>query len=378
MLSFLLYIFLLCLSLVSWVLLTLVGYALLRYCRRSPALLLSGTIVAALWVVTTFNVWYEGLILVEGLSLVSSTNSWAFVLITPLFYLYYRLLLTGSVPCRRQWVAHLSVPGVLLLVYVGAALWSSVPDKLVYNWREFGMGWPHWWGVFRISCYVLLAGQLAVYLPRLFATARAVGKQQQRQAMSIRREMLYVTAFCGVALAGMLIPYTLFRLLYTLAVALLACYLFSCAPIYRWAKRRLGFYLIPNYVRPKAPVVEPEPEPEHKPEEGPAIYLSAEKEVQLEKLLRLHLYDPQLTPGLLARELCTNQTYLSCYFRHQRGTTFTKYLCDLRMEEAERLLLETDLQIIDIAERVGFQTLSGFYAAFGSRHSLPPAQWRKR
>lgn len=372
MLSFLFYIFLLCLSLVSWVLLTLAGYSLLRYRRRNPALLLSGMIVAALWVVTTFNVWYEGLILVEGLSLISSPNSWAFVLVTPLFYLYYRLLLTGCAPCRRQWVGHLSVPGALLLLYIGTALWSSAPDTLVYSWREFRVGWPHWWGVFRISCYVVLAGQLAVYLPRLFATVGAMGKQTQK-VKPVCREMLFVLAFCGVALAGMLIPYTLFRLLYTLSVMLLTGYLLSRAPIYRWARRRLGYYLIPDFFRPKAPVEEPESEPQ----EGPAVYLSAEKEIQLEELLRRYLHDSHLTIGLLARELCSNQTYLTCYFRHQRGTTFSKYLCTLRMDEAERLLLETDLMVADIAERVGFQTLSGFYSAFSNRHSLPPAQWRK-
>lgn len=385
MLSFSFYIFLLCLSTVTWLLLTLVGYALLRYRRRSQELLLSGIVVVALWVVTTFNVWYEGLILTERLSLVSSPNSWGFVLLTPLFYLYYRLLLTGQMPQRRQWVTHLLLPGALLAVYIVTALASSVPDKLIYSWGEFRVGWPSWWGVFRLSCYVLLVGQLAVYLPRLFGTA-GVGEKPTRQALHIRREMLFVLAFCGVALAGMLIPFSLFRLFYTLSLARLAGYLLSRSPIYRLLKSRLECYLIPSiyFQQPIAeapkPPKSPKPPVELKIEEKPAepVYLSAEKEALLEELIHQHLGNPHLTLKLLARELCTNQTYLSCYFRHQRRTPFSKYLSGLRLDEAERLLLHTDLPIITIAERVGFQTISGFYTAFATRHSVPPAHFRKR
>lgn len=388
MLAFLFHILLLCLSTLTWLLLTLVGYALLRYRRRSPALLLSGIVVVALWVITTFNVWYEGLILTERLSLVSSPNSWGFVLLTPLFYLYYRLLLTGQMPGRRQWLKHLFLPGVLLLVYLVAALVSPVPDKLVYSWYDFRTGWPSWWGVFRLSCYVLLAGQLAVYLPRLFGTAGVAGKQT-RQALHLRREMLLVLAFCGVALAGMLIPFSLFRLLYTLALARLAVYLLTNTPIYRLSKTRLGRYLIPDPPRPQAiakasafqmtvaSIKQMQPTIEPTPAELP-VYLSAKQEALLEELIRQHLGNPHLTLKFLARELCTNQTYLGCYFRHQRHTHFSKYLGGLRLDEAERLLLHTDLPIITIAERIGFQTTSGFYTAFATRHSVPPAHFRKR
>lgn len=371
MLSFLFYILLLCLSLASWVLLTLVGYSLLRYRRRSPALLLSGVIVTALWGVTTFNVWYEGLVMVEHISLISSHNSWAFVLITPLFYLYYRLLLTGSAPGRWQWVRHLFVPGLLLVAYIGATLVSSVPDKFVYSWREFLEGWHSWWGLFRISCYVLLAGQLAVYLPRLFG-AEGVGGKQTSQALYIRREMMLVLAFCGVALLCMLTSFYLLQLLYALSVVLLAGYLFSRSPFYRLSKRRLGRYLIPDFFRPRPAVEEPEPH------EEPLIYLTAEKEVQLEQVLGKYLHDPHLTIGLVAREVASNQTYLSRYFNRQRGVSFTKYVCTRRLDEAEQLLLHTDLIVTEISEQVGFQTLSAFYKAFGDRHGLPPAQWRKQ
>lgn len=54
-----------------------------------------------------------------------------------------------------------------------------------------------------------------------------------------------------------------------------------------------------------------------------------------------------------------------------------QYLVDLRIRRAAKLLRATNLPVTDIAYEVGFESLSGFYAAFRRRMGAPPARFRR-
>lgn len=380
MLPFLLHLILLCLSFISWALLTAVCYLLLRYCRRNRESLVAGIIAVALWGVTTFNVWYEGVVQLQRTSLLSTFNSWVFVLVTPLFYLYYRLRLTGYVPGRRDWVRHLLLPAGLLLGYVGMAVVSPVPDRLLYSWHDLLPQLFTWWGVFRLSCFALLVGQLCVYLPRLL-----------RCAGTLRREILSILLFCFVAALCICTPFFLFHLLYTLSLVWVALYLFLSSPICRLLKRRLNHYIATDFPKGHALARSQECRPnpcfcdcpssaapsDAAPEEADLV-LAPEEATLIEATLRLHLSNPNLTIVLLAREVGSNETYLSRYFNRQRKTSFSEYISACRVDEAEKLLRETDATVTEVVDRAGFKSSSSFYKAFKDRHQIPPLEWRSQ
>ena len=112
------------------------------------------------------------------------------------------------------------------------------------------------------------------------------------------------------------------------------------------------------------------------------IPLTPEKEEEGEVIRVLKspkcLHNPNLTLKILASGLGMNATSLSLYFSQQLGMRFPEYVTALRLDEAEILLLNSDIKVIDVSELVGFQTSSSFYLAFNARHHMPPLQWRKK
>ena len=65
------------------------------------------------------------------------------------------------------------------------------------------------------------------------------------------------------------------------------------------------------------------------------------------------------------------------FFKLRTRKTFTQYLLQLRINEAQKLLQETDLGISEIAFRVGFENLSYFNRSFKSISSKSPREFRK-
>jgi YesN/AraC family two-component response regulator len=72
-----------------------------------------------------------------------------------------------------------------------------------------------------------------------------------------------------------------------------------------------------------------------------------------------------------------NPNYLSRIFKKVTGFTFVEYLNSLRIKEAQRLLLETGLKVVTIANQVGFDNQSHFGRVFRSISGVSPLQYRK-
>jgi two-component system response regulator YesN len=75
-------------------------------------------------------------------------------------------------------------------------------------------------------------------------------------------------------------------------------------------------------------------------------------------------YKEDLTRGQAAEAACVSQAYLSRLFSQKLHTTFNRYLTDLRIERAGRLILETSLSIKEIAFAVGFHDPDYFGKVF--------------
>ena len=65
------------------------------------------------------------------------------------------------------------------------------------------------------------------------------------------------------------------------------------------------------------------------------------------------------------------------FSKRSSGSTFKEYLTMVRVEEAKRLLNNTDDSLLDIAIGVGFDNQSYFTSVFKKLTGLTPGQYRK-
>lgn len=80
----------------------------------------------------------------------------------------------------------------------------------------------------------------------------------------------------------------------------------------------------------------------------------------------------------LAQDLGVSSKRLNTLFRQHYGVTAGSYWRKLRMEQAAQLLLETLLDIGEIAGEAGFATPASFATAFREFHSVTPSEYRKQ
>jgi DNA-binding response OmpR family regulator len=101
-----------------------------------------------------------------------------------------------------------------------------------------------------------------------------------------------------------------------------------------------------------------------------AVLLAAAKRVIAENLGDL--------PGLtdIARRVGTYREKLNQLFRARTGTSVIEYVRGLRVERATALLRDTDMEVRDIAELVGFQNAGNFATAFRERTGHTPTAFR--
>jgi AraC-like DNA-binding protein/ligand-binding sensor protein len=72
-----------------------------------------------------------------------------------------------------------------------------------------------------------------------------------------------------------------------------------------------------------------------------------------------------------------NPSYLSSLFKQEMGLGFTEHLCRIRIKEAKRLLIDTNLTMVDIAQKCGFDDQSYFTKVFRKLEAATPKEYRK-
>lgn len=83
-----------------------------------------------------------------------------------------------------------------------------------------------------------------------------------------------------------------------------------------------------------------------------------------------------VTAASAARFCNLSYGYFCRSFKKALGISFSAYLESVRLREGERLLLTTDLEVTEVAQRVGFGTTSYFIERFRKRYGLPPRVFR--
>lgn len=105
---------------------------------------------------------------------------------------------------------------------------------------------------------------------------------------------------------------------------------------------------------------------------------SAARETRIVRVVRrLHeRYREHVDLSELAEEFFVSRHHLSREFRRHTGTTVISYVNDLRIDQARRLLVETEHPIGHIAEEVGFTTVTHFNRVFRERTGCTPRSIR--
>ena len=89
-------------------------------------------------------------------------------------------------------------------------------------------------------------------------------------------------------------------------------------------------------------------------------------------------FTEELTATDVARAAGLNSKYAMEVFKRACGMTIHAYLNRLRITHAQRLLIESDAKVLDVALACGFQSLSAFYAAFAAEVGQTPRAYRAR
>lgn len=88
-------------------------------------------------------------------------------------------------------------------------------------------------------------------------------------------------------------------------------------------------------------------------------------------------FSEQLRLADVASHFGLSPQYFSGFFRENFGRTLTQHINSLRIEQAARLLRETDLPIMEISFRVGYDNLSYFIKRFRAVYGVPPSHYRR-
>ena len=77
-----------------------------------------------------------------------------------------------------------------------------------------------------------------------------------------------------------------------------------------------------------------------------------------------------------SRHVGRNASYISRLIRECTGKSFTQILTDKRMQEAKKLLKETNLKVNEVAERTGYMNVRYFTRIFKAAMNMSPSDYR--
>jgi AraC-like DNA-binding protein len=109
-------------------------------------------------------------------------------------------------------------------------------------------------------------------------------------------------------------------------------------------------------------------------------WLGALRDRQIGRALGLMHRDPGLAWSVesLAMEVSMSRSTFAAKFKHLVGETPLAYLSKLRLNLAAALLVEGNLTVAEISQRVGYESETSFSTVFKKRYGSAPGVYRKR
>ncbi len=89
-------------------------------------------------------------------------------------------------------------------------------------------------------------------------------------------------------------------------------------------------------------------------------------------------YQTDLSISEIAKRLGLHPNYLSSVFKAKTGTTYSKYLKEVRMKNAQLLLCDKKNKTADVSQLVGYTDTSHFSKSFQDYCGVTPSQYQKK
>ncbi|HIT90192.1 MAG TPA: helix-turn-helix transcriptional regulator, partial [Candidatus Merdenecus merdavium] len=84
-----------------------------------------------------------------------------------------------------------------------------------------------------------------------------------------------------------------------------------------------------------------------------------------------------LTVSSVAKELNVNRSYLSRIFKEDTGKNLSRFLNEIKVDEAKRLLKYSNMSLVNISFLLGFSTQNYFQKIFKDITKQTPLEYRK-
>ncbi|WP_143709706.1 helix-turn-helix domain-containing protein [Salipaludibacillus agaradhaerens] len=88
-------------------------------------------------------------------------------------------------------------------------------------------------------------------------------------------------------------------------------------------------------------------------------------------------YDTNITLEEYAEKMHYNANYLSSVFKQETNYTFSEYLAKYRFKKAKQWLIETNMTVKEIADKLQYKNSQNFIRSFKKLENMTPGQYRK-
>lgn len=92
--------------------------------------------------------------------------------------------------------------------------------------------------------------------------------------------------------------------------------------------------------------------------------------------VQVHYPDPTLSMERLGKMVNLSPDYLSCLFREETGKNLKRYITDIRIAEAKRMLRQTNRAVSEIAKKTGYSSNHYFAKTFRRETGMTPREYR--
>lgn len=99
--------------------------------------------------------------------------------------------------------------------------------------------------------------------------------------------------------------------------------------------------------------------------------------MEIKEFIDNNVYLPEMSLSYIADRYGIRDSYLSKLFKENLGENFIDYLLRKRLDEAARLLRETDLTVKQVVTRVGYSDATSFAKKFSKKYGVTPGVYKK-